>query len=211
MWPFSVYKNTESQDLTGKVYLITGGTSGLGKEYIHSIAKYNPTIIFTGRSQNLASIIVADMHIEHRKLKIRYIPTDHSSLQSIVDLSEIVKHQYERLDCLVNNVGGFNEKLTTNDGHNYTIALNFYSHFLLTDQLYSLLRKTNKSRILLISSSFHKDAKHTIDFEDIHYDTRPYDMNSAYCESKLYCLLLARSLNYVIQTKGDGDIIKAVA
>lgn len=151
------------------------------------------------------------MHIEHPKLKIQYIPTDHSSLQSIVDLSGAVKHRYERLDCLVNNVGGFKESLTTDEGFNYTIALNFYAHFVLTDQLYSLLRKTNKSRILLISSSFHKDAKHTINFDDIHYVRRPYDMNSSYCESKLYCVLLAKSLNYVIHTKGDGDIIKAVA
>lgn len=60
-----------------------------------------------------------------------------------------------------------------------------------------------------MSSSFHKYADN-LDFKDMNYTFKKYDMMQAYCESKLYCLLLVSALNYVIHVKGDDKIIKAV-
>ena len=173
--------------MQGKVCLVTGATSGIGKEIARSLSRLGATVAIVGRSvekcestlqdTNCASHFVADLSLQ---ADVRKLAQDFSS-------------KYERLDVLVNNAGVFlAEKKTTADGIEYTFAVNHLAPFLLTNLLIDRLKESAPSRIITTSSSAHKAGQ--MDFEDIQFEKKHYSGISAYSQSKLANILFTREL-----------------
>lgn len=112
-------------DLTNKVFLITGGTYGIGQATIRYLAKLNAKIIFTGRSKDQGKILSAEITIDNPDAYIHYIPCDHSSIKSVKEVCEKIKEKYSVIDCIINNVGCFENSIITDEGYQYMLAVNY--------------------------------------------------------------------------------------
>ncbi|RXG61493.1 Retinol dehydrogenase 13 [Armadillidium vulgare] len=95
----------------------------------------------------------------------------------------------------INNAGiaGNGEKCLTNDGLELTMATNYFGHFLLTNLLIDLLKKSSPSRIINVSSIVHRFC-FEIDTEDLNFDKK-YDRISAYARSKICNILFTKELS----------------
>lgn len=117
---------------------------------------------------------------------------DLSSQQEVRTLARTVLRKLDRLDVLVNNVGGFwSTRRVTVDGLEYTFALNHLAPFLLTNLLLERLKESGPARVVTASSG--AQAMGRIDFEDLQAE-RSYSGQRAYNQSKLANVLFTCSL-----------------
>ncbi|PGH07480.1 hypothetical protein GX51_01781 [Blastomyces parvus] len=143
---------TDIGDLRGKVILITGGNSGLGKQTILHLAKHCPSRIYlAARSESKALASISDIKSslsaeETSTTDIRFLPLDLASFQSIKTAASIFKSENSRLDTLILNAGIMGlPPDTTEDGYEIQFGTNFLGHFLLTKLLLPILLETAKA------------------------------------------------------------------
>lgn len=151
---------TEIGSLAGKIILVTGGSSGLGKETIFQLAKHSPQKIYLA-ARNETKSLDAIQAIKSASLpdaEIEWVPCDMASLDSIRKAAQSVRERSPRLDILILNAGIMAtppEKSAT--GHDLQLATNHIGHFLLTKELIPLLEKTaaepnSDVRVITLSS-----------------------------------------------------------
>lgn len=185
-----------------KVIIITGATSGLGKEATKILSSKNATVIMAVRNTKKGEIVAQEIRetfssaiIEVRKLEL-------NSLKSIQIFAEGILSDYERLDILINNAGVMACPFSkTEDGFEIQMGVNHLGHFALTGHLMPLLKKTKSSRIVVTASAAHRQGN--INFEDINWKKRDYSTIKAYGDSKLANLYFTYEL--ARKFKGDAD------
>lgn len=130
--------------LSGKVILITGGNSGLGKESIFQLAKHDPANIFMGaRSETRAREAIDDIKKIVPNAKVQFLQLDLSSFDSVRNAANQVLASSERLDVLMNNAGIMaTPAAVTKEGYEIQFGTNHMGHALLTKLLLPLLEKT---------------------------------------------------------------------
>lgn len=97
----------QTPDLAGKTYFITGGTAGLGKESIFTLAKGGAQhIYFTGRNETAATALLEQLRSRHNFHSATFLNADMSSLQSVNKLAEdFLASQPSHLNVLMCNAG----------------------------------------------------------------------------------------------------------
>lgn len=197
----SVIKNLE-----GQVVIITGSNTGIGKATAVVLAKTGATIILACRDHTKALPVVDEIKTLSGNSNIRFMQLDLGDLTSVKEFAEEFHKKYQRLDILVNNagVGNLLDRKTTKDGFEMQFGVNHLGHFYLTNLVLDLLRDTPKSRVINVSSDFHRNVK--MDFDNLQFE-RNYEMVDAYSHSKLYNILFTREL--ARRVKDDG--IKVVS
>ena len=170
--------------MQGKSCLITGGAGGIGRA---------TAIALRDRD---AQVSVVDLPGKPSPKGVAKIDADLSCRAGIQEMLREVKETHHRLDVLVNNVGGiFPDRKETLDGLEMTFALNYLSYFMTILGLIDLLKRSTPSLVVNVSSSHYRAGR--IDFGDLQGQQK-YDMNKAYCQSKLanvlFTTLLARRL-----------------
>lgn len=189
-----------------KVCLITGSTSGIGKEIALGLAKMKATIILVGRNRDKCEAtiqeIVKRVAPNATENNITYIIADLSSQASIHKLADEFMATYNRLDVLVNNAGVFlANRIMTLDGIEYTFAVNHLAPFLLTNLLIQRMKETGRqSRIITTSSIAHRGAH--IDFNNIQFEKGRYNGIKAYGQSKLANILFTKELARRLEPDG---------
>jgi NAD(P)-dependent dehydrogenase (short-subunit alcohol dehydrogenase family) len=170
----------------GKVCLVTGATSGIGKEIARGLARMGATVVVSGRSKEKCENTLGDIG------RGSHIVADLSLMSSVRQLAQDFAAGHGRLDVLVNNTGVFlARRELTADGLEYTLAVNHLAPFLLTRLLTGLLRDSAPSRIITTSSVAHRGSR--INFDDIQF-TSSYSGIRAYRQSKLANILFTREL-----------------
>lgn len=92
--------------LSGKVILVTGGTAGLGRETVLSLAAHSPAhIYFTGRSQPSADSLIEEAKSIHSGTPVTFVQCDLASLDSVQQAAKFVCAQTDRLDISCFNAG----------------------------------------------------------------------------------------------------------
>lgn len=180
-------------DQSNKIIVITGASSGLGKEATKVLAKKNATIIMAVRNVKKGEIVAAEIRTEVPDAKIEVLQMDLGSLKSIKAFSESFSSSFDRLDILINNAGVMAcPYSTTEDGFEIQMGTNHLGHFALTGHLMPLLKSTKNSRIVATSSVAHRQGD--IDFSDLNWEKRKYKTGKAYGDSKLANLYFAYEL-----------------
>jgi len=147
-----VIKN-HSQDMTGKVVVITGTTSGTGYVCASEVAKKGATVVLLNRKSERAENAFQKLKTESPDGKFDSIVCDLQSFESVRNAVNAIKDKYEVVDVLVNNAGVMALKdEATSDGYDVQMQTNVISHFLLTKELFPLLKKSEEGRIVNHSS-----------------------------------------------------------
>ncbi|MFY0675298.1 MAG: SDR family NAD(P)-dependent oxidoreductase [Bacteroidia bacterium] len=196
------WNTTLIPDQTGKTIIITGATSGLGKEATKVLASKNARVIMAVRNIKKAETVSKEIREHYPNAQLEIKSLDLNSLDSIKSFANSILTTYSRLDVLINNAGIMMcPYAKTKDGLEIQMGTNHFGHFALTGLLFSLLRKTKDSRIVVTSSLAHRQGD--IDFTDINWEKRPYKTGKAYGDSKLANLYFAYEL--AKKYKGDSE------
>ncbi len=175
-----------------KTILITGATSGIGKETAIQLAKTGARIVFNARNEERGAIALKDIISASGNDSIRFEVCDLSSFASIRTFAHTIAEQYEHLDVLINNAGVWEDsRAVSQDGIERTWAVNHLAPFLLTNLLLPLLKKAEGARIITVSSALH--PRGTIQFDNLELAT-DYSAMKAYANSKLANILFTREL-----------------
>jgi len=181
------------QSLEGRVALVTGANSGIGRATAEALAAAGATTIVSGRDSAKVADAVARIRDRAPAAEVEPLLVDLASLASIRKASEEVLTRWPRLDVLVNNAGLYlSDRRTTTDGFEMTFGVNHLGHFYLTSLLLDRLRASAPARVVTVSSMGHRFTR-GLDFDDLQNE-RHYTVNEAYCRSKLANVLFTREL-----------------
>jgi len=179
--------------MKGKIALITGGTSGIGRVTARELSRMGAKVVVVGRDP-------AKLDAIKRELGADAIRAD---LQLIADARRVAaefRGRYARLDVLVNNAGAlFGQRQVTAEGLERTFALNHMAYFTLTTALLDLLRASSPARVISVSSEAARGGR--IDFADLQMNRRYLGIRQ-YCNTKLMNLLFAFELSRRLQGSG---------
>jgi NAD(P)-dependent dehydrogenase (short-subunit alcohol dehydrogenase family) len=169
--------------LTEQTILITGATDGLGRETAGALAERGATVLVHGRDAERGEHVAAELRERTGNDRHRAYIADLERLNDVRHLAADVAQENDRLDALVNNAGVAlrdSERKLSEDGYELTFAVNYLSHFLLTELLLPLLVRSAPARIVNVASV----GQAPIDFDDPMLE-RGYDGFRAYAQSKL--------------------------
>ena len=154
-----------------KTIIITGATSGLGKEATRVLAMKNATVIMAVRNTPKAKIVASEIRKEYANVKIDIRSLDLSCLDSISSFAKGVLEDYKNLDILINNAGIMMCPYSkTKNGFETQMGTNHLGPFALTGLLMPLLMSTKNARIVSTSSVAHNQGD--IDFTDINWEKK---------------------------------------
>ena len=171
-----------------RTILITGANSGIGKALAFLTAKHQHKLILIVRKEIDAKLLSDEIKIETQNPNITVFACDLSNQDEIVKCCVSIKQQYSNLDILINNAAVYTEtRMVTADKIEMNLAVNVLAPFLLTINLLSLLRKSEKSEVYNISSIGEKYGK--ADFDDIMSENN-YSGNTVYNKSKLLLTMM---------------------
>jgi len=175
-----------------KVVLITGGTSGIGRETALALAERGASIAIVGRNRERGREVAREIDTRNGDGWAELYVADLASQESVRNLAAEFENRHDRLDVLVNNAGTFRHRRTeTEDGIEATFAVNHLAPFLLTHLLVDMLVESAPARIVTVTSELHERG--TIDFGDLGREN-DYDDMEAYAQSKLANVLFTREL-----------------
>jgi NAD(P)-dependent dehydrogenase (short-subunit alcohol dehydrogenase family) len=172
-----------NDSMGGKVVLITGGTSGIGKAAATALAGMGAHVVITGRNEERGKQALQEIREESGNEGVELMLADLAVQAEVQRLAEEFRERHDRLDVLVNNAGlVLSERTETPDGIETQLAINHLAPFLLTNLLLDLLEKSAPSRIVTVSSDAHRWGK--MDLDDLQSRKR-YRAFSVYGMTKL--------------------------
>jgi NAD(P)-dependent dehydrogenase (short-subunit alcohol dehydrogenase family) len=178
--------------MDGKTVLITGGNSGIGKETAVGLAKLGANVVFTSRDEAKGAAAAADIGARAGR-DVAWMTLDLASMASIRRFAAEFLERYPRLDVLVNNAGLMQQhRSETQDGFETSFGVNHLGHFLLTELLLDRVKASAPSRIVVVASDAHRQARSGLNFDDL--QSKRYGAFDAYGKSKLANILFAREL-----------------
>ncbi len=184
-------------DLTGRRFVVTGASSGLGEETCRALAARGATISMLARNREKTQAAAARIRETVPDARLEIHDVDLADLASIRTFTDAYLADHDAIDVLVNNAGVMCCPLSrTADGFEMQFGTNHVGHFLLTNRLLPALLRGREPRIVNLSSGGHSIAN--VDLEDPNYESNDYDPWEAYGRSKtanvLFTIELARHL-----------------
>lgn len=177
--------------MKGKTVLITGATSGIGKETAMALAKRGATIVFTTRDLEAGKLVRQDLIKRSNNKNIHVLFCDLASFDSIRNCCTEFLDKFDELDILINNAGIWDHtRRESKDGIENIFATNHLAPFLMTGLLMDTIKKSAPSRIINLTSGLHYG---TINFDDIEFKNK-FKGIKAYRQSKLCNILFTRLL-----------------
>jgi|SRR5579875_408104 NAD(P)-dependent dehydrogenase (short-subunit alcohol dehydrogenase family) len=186
--------------MRGKVCLITGATSGIGKITARGLARQGATVVLVARNRAKGEDTVREIRATSHNPNVELLLADLSSQDSIRQLAATFIEQYPHLHVLINNAGVFMlKRQETVDGLEMTFALNHLAPFLLNHLLLDRLKASAPARVVNVCSDAHTSGR--IDLDNLQL-VRGYNAWRAYAQSKLAMLLC--SYEQARQLEGSG-------
>ncbi|XP_031747877.1 retinol dehydrogenase 12 isoform X2 [Xenopus tropicalis] len=183
--------------LDGKTVLITGGTSGIGKETAIALAKRGARVIITNEDEEKGDTALRQIKRESVSMNVKIMKLNMANLQSIREFCKDFVQKEKRLDILINNAGVPAVLDWTDNGFSMCFGVNHLGTFLLTSLLTERLKSCSPSRVITVTSEVHKYQR--LDFADLNYNIVPL---FSYCRSKLANVYFTQELARQIERHG---------
>ncbi|XP_062973613.1 retinol dehydrogenase 12-like isoform X2 [Elgaria multicarinata webbii] len=192
--------------LHGKVVVITGANTGIGKETARDFAGRGARVILACRDMAKAEAAACEIRTKTGNQQIIAMKLDLADTKSIREFAENFLKEEKELHILINNAGVMMCPYSkTADGFEMHLGVNYLGHFLLTFLLIERLKQSSPARILNLSSLAHHGGR--IRFHDLQGE-KCYHRGLAYCHSKLANILFTRELAKRLQ--GTGVTVNAL-
>ena len=197
---------TLSKDINGKTYIVTGANSGVGLETTRQLVKQGGHVIMACRRVDAGEAEAKSFNGLKGSFDIMHC--DLADLQSVRDFAHAFLKKYHHLDGLMCNAGLVvtgNQPQYTKDGFEMTMAASYFGHFLLTELLLDILKKSAPSRMAIVSSVMHAGSpknRYKVHLNDLNYENRKYNNFAAYGEAKVAVVQYAMEL--AERLKGTG-------
>ena len=181
-------------ELAGRIALVTGAKTGIGKETARGLAARGAHVVMACRDLARGEAARAELAATVGGAgQLSVMALDLADTSSIRAFGGQFAERFERLDILVNNAGvNPTTRQLTRDGFELTFGVNHLGTFLLTDELVELLKRSAPSRIVVVSSRLHARGKMV--WDDLMFERRSYGSLAAYNQSKLANVLFANAL-----------------
>lgn len=184
----------------GKIVVITGANTGIGKETAKEMAKRGAHVYMACRDMKRCEKAREEIVVDTKNANVHCRECDLASFESIKKFAKKFKEEEKQIDILINNGGVMRcPKMLTKEGIELQIGVNHFGHYLLTTLLLDQLKKAAPSRIVNVSSMAHRYGK--INVDDLNSD-KNYDKGDAYDQSKLANILFTRALAKRLQNSG---------
>jgi len=170
-------------DLSAKLVLVTGGTTGLGFETVRALCASGADVVLTARSEEKGRDAVERISKLVPGARVSYEILELDSLQSIRQFTDRFIALHHRLDVLIANAGIMAVPFgQTNDGFELQFGTNHLGHFCLVGRLLPLLTASAPARIVVLSSGGHGAGD--VIWDDPHFEHRDYSKMDAYAQAK---------------------------
>ncbi|OBZ71127.1 hypothetical protein A0H81_08821 [Grifola frondosa] len=199
--PKSTFSTDQMPDLTGRVIIVTGGNSGVGKQTIKALLEHNAKVYMASRSKSKADAAIAELKALTAKEAI-FLELDLGSLASVRKAANEFLSKEKELHVLFNNAGVMSPPMDmlTADGYDLQFGTNVLGHFFFTELLIPALiagKETSPdhhTRVITTSSS-------AAYFSTINWDTlrdgparRKLSSQQLYHQSKFANVVIAREV-----------------
>ena len=180
-------------DLRGRTVLVTGATTGIGKETARALAAAGATVVITARSDDKGAAAVTDLRDAVPGADVTFDVLELDSLASVRAFSDRFVAAHDRLDVLIANAGVMAMPYgLTEDGFEQHLGTNHLGHFVLVGRLAPLLVASAPARIVLLSSAGH--AASDVHWDDPNFADTEFTKMDAYGQSKTANVLHAVEL-----------------
>src|SRR5271166_5470613 len=186
--------------MKGKTVVISGGTSGIGEVAARAITKMGARIVLIARNKSRAEATLARLRRSGPGVAHSVYFADLTRLAEMKRVAAEIANREPPIDILINNAGAlFGTRRLTEDGLEYTFALNHMSYFVVTEGLRERLLASGGARIINTASEAHQSV--TLDFDDLQ-SAKSFRATRAYGRSKLCNILFTRELARSLQGTG---------
>ena len=175
-------------DQSGRTWLITGATNGIGREAARAASRVGARVIVTARNAERGERLRAELG------NAAVLSVDFADLGSIAAGAAALN---EPVDVLINNAGTISPtRAETADGHELLLGTNFLGPFAFTNLIMDRVR----DRVVIVASGAHRRGH--IDRADPQFRRRRYGVTEAYSQSKLADLLWGFELERRLRSSG---------
>jgi NAD(P)-dependent dehydrogenase (short-subunit alcohol dehydrogenase family) len=187
--------------------VVTGATSGLGQAAALQLAELGARVILVGRNRDKAEDTRREIVAATGNDNIAVALADLSLLAEVRKLARKLLKDEPRIHVLVNNAGVLlNQRTTTAEGNEATLATNLLAPYLLTQTLLPRLRESAPSRIINVSSGGMYATGLALD--DLQYEKSAYDGSRAYARTKRALVTLTEV--WAERLKDSGVVVHAM-
>jgi NAD(P)-dependent dehydrogenase (short-subunit alcohol dehydrogenase family) len=192
--------------MNGKVVLVTGANSGIGKFTALGLAELGASVVMTARDRHRGAAAVEEVKAAAGHDRVFLLIGDFASLADVRRLADAFRERHDRLDVLVNNAGLIQTtRSETVDGYETIFAVNHLAPFLLTNLLEERLIASAPARVVNVSSRAHEGRR--IDFDDLQSRSR-FEPMGVYGTSKLANILF--TIRLAERLEGTGVTANAL-
>ncbi|KAK4670025.1 uncharacterized protein QC763_208120 [Podospora pseudopauciseta] len=206
-------------NLDGKVAIVTGGALGIGFEVSRALANAGCRVIMVNRKEEQGDDAISTIKSESPNAQVEWKGCDLGSLKEVREVFSDLRNSLDRLDYLVLSAGiNTNQYGLDADGIDRHFGVNFLGHFYAVNQLWPLLRKTDKElggkpRVVFEASEMHRGAPKNVHFASLEeINDEKLGPTELYARTKLAMILFAKYglAGKVIKENGDGIIAVSV-
>uniref|UniRef100_A0A4X1U8E6 NADP-retinol dehydrogenase n=1 Tax=Sus scrofa TaxID=9823 RepID=A0A4X1U8E6_PIG len=191
---------TSTVQLPGKVAVVTGANTGIGKETAKELAKRGARVYLACRDVQKGESVAREIQNMTGNQQVLVRKLDLADTKSIRAFAKGFLAEEKHLHILINNAGVMMCPYSkTADGFETHIGVNHLGHFLLTHLLLEKLKESAPSRVVNVSSLAHHMGR--IHFHNLQGE-KFYHAGLAYCNSKLANVLFTQEL--ARRLKGSG-------
>jgi NAD(P)-dependent dehydrogenase (short-subunit alcohol dehydrogenase family) len=186
--------------MQGKVCLVTGANSGIGKATALGLARVGATVVMVCREESRGKAAQEEITKVSGNTSVDLMVADLSSQGAIRKLVADFKQRYTQLHVLINNAGvAMLRRTETVDGQEMTLAVNYLAPVLLTNLLLDTLKASAPARIINVSSDSQAAGK--IELDNLQ-SKRHYRFMRAYSQSKLALVMFTYELARKLEGTG---------
>jgi len=192
---------TGEPELAGRVALVTGANTGIGRLTATRLAAHGAHVFVAGRSEERTSGVLDDIRALGRSPPAQFLPLDLGDFASVRACANAFLARNLPLHLLINNAGLAGARGLTKSGFEMAFGVNHVGHFLLTQLLLERVRASAPARIVTVASRAHRRVR-GIDWADVRRPTSTLLGIREYCVSKLANALFSAELGRRLQSSG---------
>jgi len=201
------WEEAESWSMAGRTVVITGPTSGLGREAAGAFARMGARLVLVGRDAGRLERTRGELVAETPPAEITTVVADMASIPSVRSAADEILTREPRIDVLVDNAGAmFAAREETPEGFERTFATMVLGPFVLVSRLWPRLAESPDARVVAVTSGgMYTQALH---LDDLGFEEGTYDGPRAYARAKRAQVALVRE--WARRLRDRGIVVNAM-